>query len=61
MYFIDLEKAFDRVPCESSVTVGIRFECAKFRQCGQFLYEKRFSIRLKMTMDETYMKRKIMY
>ena len=40
--------------CESAVTARARFWLAKFRECGELLYGKMFSLRLKVVTYNGY-------
>ena len=47
--------------CEAAVIARTRCVLAKFRECGQLLYGRRFPLKLKGTVYKSYVKPAILY
>ena len=47
--------------CEAAVTVRTRYGWAKFTECGELLYCRRFALRLKGPVSNGYVRPAILY
>ena len=47
--------------CEATVTARTRCGRSKFRECGELLYSRRFPLRLKGAVYESYVRPAILY
>ena len=46
--------------CEAAITARARCGCIKFRECGEFLYGRRFPLRLKGTACKSFVRSAIL-
>ena len=47
--------------CEAAVTARTRYGWAKFRECGELLYGRRFPLKRKWAVNKSYLKSAILY
>ena len=47
--------------CEAVVTARARCRWAKFKECGELLYERRLTIKLKLAVYKRYVRPAIIY